>query len=144
MDHESRRDQTQLILRQHLTTGSLNILQTFSGLWSSLAKNRPRYSWDASPQDHVCMPLPVSIIIILIIIIMKSNGPSTVDSIHHSLAVLTRYGLNFHTSVLKLHITISFVAKQGLCDILNTVVRDKLLLLLLLLSNIRAFNYNNT
>jgi len=75
---------------------------------------------------------------------MKSNGPSTADSIHHTLAVLTRHGLNFHTSVLKLHITISFVAKQDLCDILSTVVRDKCLLLLLLLSNTWAFNYNNT
>ena len=56
----------------------------------------------------------------------------------------TRDGLNFHTSILKLHITISFVAEQDLCDILNTVVRDKCLLLLLLLNYISALNYNNT
>ena len=144
MYRESRRDQSWLIARQHLTTGLLNILQTFSGLWSSLAKKRPRYRSDASPQDHVCMPLSLSIIII---IIMKGNGPSTADSIHHTLAVYTRHGLNFHTSILKLHITISFVAEQDLCDILNTAVRDKcllLLLLLLLLNDISALNYNNT
>jgi len=73
MDHESRRDQSRLILRQHLTTGFLNIAQTFSGLWSSLDKNRPRYCSDASPQDHVCMPLSVPIIIIIIIIIIISK-----------------------------------------------------------------------
>jgi hypothetical protein len=62
---------------------------------------------------------------------MKSNGPSTANSIHHTLVVLTRHGLNFHTSILRLHITISFVAKQDLCDILNTVVRDKCFLFII-------------
>jgi hypothetical protein len=74
---------------------------------------------------------------------MKNNGPSTADCILHTLAVYMRHGLNFHTSILKLHITISFVAEQDLCDILNTVVRDKCLLLLLL-NDTSALNYNNT
>jgi hypothetical protein len=72
------------------------------------------------PQVHACIPLCVSI---------KKRGKVMVQQllypIHHTITVYTRRGVNFHASALKLHITISYVAKEDHCDNLNTVVMDK-------------------